>query len=330
MLLVIGGTGLAGSNIALGAVVRGRRVRVVVRHDQGLATLREAGVEVVTGDVTQPETIATAMRGVSEVVNAAAVLSGTWSRASSQQMWQVNHQGALDVLDAARESGVRRCVHLDSRSIWDAEEPYSERSPLIPIGPDDSAYVQAKRAAYVGALHRAALGQDIVFVTPAAIYGPGPLVERALDPTSFTRVALRGILGELDQFIAYPMLWTYALDLAEVVLKALERGAPGRRYLAMGRAEDASSLAEFCNAAAEAAGSPHRVRDIDPNDPSAPDIGTMRQFVGRRYADPLLDASWTNQQLELAPTPRPQALATTVGWLREHGQLDDVAWSGGR
>ena len=92
-------------------------------------------------------------------------------------------------------------------------------------------------------------GQDIVFVTPGAIYGPGVFAERALDPTSFTRAALRGMKGELDSYVTIPMMWTYAADVAEIALRALDRGAAGGRYLALGRPEDVCSLAAFCNQA---------------------------------------------------------------------------------
>jgi len=253
VLLVTGGTGLTGSTIALQAARQGREVRVLVRGgDTG--PLAAAGIEVRTGDVTDSVTLDAAMAGVSQVVNTAAVLSGTWVRATPEQMWAVNHDGALNVLEAAARAGVTRCVHIDSNSIWDTTTPLTERSPLIVVTSYDSPYVAAKRAAYAGALHRVTRGQDIVFVTPGAIYGPGVFTERALDPTSL-------------------------------------------------------------------AGSGHRVRDIRPSDPDAPDIGTMRQFTERRYATPLFDDSETVRALGYHSTPRAEGLAVTVKWLRAEGRI---------
>jgi dihydroflavonol-4-reductase len=319
LLLVTGGTGLTGSTIALTAAAQGRPVRALVRGPA--QPLSDAGVELVRGDVTDLDSLDTAMAGVSEVVHAAAILGGTWATATPEQMWAVNHDGALNVLDAATRAGVRRCVQLDSNAIWDASVTLTERSALAPITPHDSAYVSAKRAAFAGALHRAMRGQDIVFVTPGAIYGPGAFPDRALDPTSFTRLVQRAVLGELDSFITYPMTWTFVPDLAQVALRALEVGEPGRRYLAMGRAEDVSSLASFCNAAAVLAGVEHRVRDIDPLSPDAPDVGSMGQFAKRPYATPLVDPSWTVAALGCSPTPRADGIAATIAWLRELGRL---------
>lgn len=319
-LLVIGATGLTGATTAVEAVRRGWSVRALVRSAD-VEPLVAAGVEVVRGDVADRAGLIAAMDGVDAVVNCAALLGGSWVRATPEQMWQTNHDGALNVFDAAAGAGVRRCVHLDSNSIWRSDVTMTESGPMLPPGPNDSPYVQAKRAAYAGAVHRMTRGQDIVFVTPGAIYGPGLFPDRVLDPTSFTRLALRGIRGELDSFISFPMAWTFAPDLADVILGAVRAGQRGQRFLAMGRPEDVSSLAAFCNAAAAIAGVDFRVRDIDPNADDAPDVGSMRQFAIRRYADPLMDDSATRALLSVVPTARHDALRRTVDWLREHGHL---------
>lgn len=319
-LLVVGGTGLTGSAVALAAVDRGWQVRVVVRSGES-EPLRRAGIDVQRGDLADRPSLERAMSGVTCVVNAAAVLGGKWATAEPAQMWAVNHDGALRVLEVAADAGVRRCVHLDSNAIWDPSVTLTERSPLMPPSDIDSPYVQAKRAAFAGALHRAMRGQDIVFVTPGAIYGPGMFAERALHPTSFTRTLLRGIRGEIDSFIEYPMKWIFVGDLAEIVLRAIERGLPARRYLALGRIEDVSSLAAFCNEGAALAGSTHRVRSVDPHADDAPDVGSMNQFAHRRYASPIFDDRETAASLGHRATPRAEALATTVAWLRSVASL---------
>ena len=104
-LLVTGGTGLVGSTVALLAARQGRRVRALVRG-RDAAPLTGAGVETAVGDVTDPGSLDAAMSGVTEVVNAAAVLGGTWVKAAPREMWAVNHDGALNVLDAAARAGI--------------------------------------------------------------------------------------------------------------------------------------------------------------------------------------------------------------------------------
>lgn len=319
-LLVVGATGLGGAVTALEAARRGWSVRALVRSTE-VGPLTDAGAEVVHGDVTDRTSLVNAMRGADAVANFAAVLGGTWTTSPPEQMWKVNHDGALNVLDAAAEAGVRRCVHVDSNSIWRSDETMTEDGPLLLPGPPDSPYVRAKRAAYAGAVHRMTRGQDIVFVTPGAIYGPGPFPKRVLDPTSFTRVALRAIRGELNAYITFPMAWTYAPDLAAVVLGAIQHGERGNRYLAMGQPEEVSSLAEFGNEAAQIAGVDARVREIDPRADDAPDVGSMSQFAVRSYADPLFDDTRTRTRLGVEPAARSLALRHTVDWLRKLGEF---------
>jgi dihydroflavonol-4-reductase len=320
-LLVTGGTGLAGSAVALLAAKLGRHVRVLVRGDPDVTPLSAAGIEVVPGDITDPPSLDHAMRGMSEVIHTAAALGGTWSRNTADDMWRVNHDGALNVLDAAQRADVRRTVLIDSQSVMDPAFTQTERSPVILISELDSPYVRSKRAMFYAAMHRAALGQDVVVVTPGAIYGPGAFVERSLEPSSFNSVLLRGMTGALESYLSFPMMWTYVPDLAEICLRALSVGRVGRRYLAMGENSDVSSIAEFCNQGAVIAGLGARVRDIDPAAEDAPDIGTMRQFAARTYATPLIDCSATTAELGYRPTPRAVGLRATIAWLRAVGKL---------
>lgn len=321
-ILVTGGTGLAGSNVALLALQRGKRVKALARglNDQ-LNPLRRAGVEWVVGDVTDPASLDEAMKGVQGVVHTAAAIGGTWSKNTKDIFWAVNHVGTLNVFDAAQRAGVSRLVSVDTVGIYDPAFTLTERSPIALIEEINSPYVRAKRAAFYGGQYRASLGQDIRFVAPGAIFGPGPLVERAMDPTSFTSVLQRGITGEIESYLTFPMQFTYSLDLADLCLLALDRGEIGRRYLAVGSDDDVSSIPAFCNQGAVIAGSARRVREIDPLDPNAPEIGTMRQFAERVYARPYVDSSVTQAALGWRPTPRPDAIAHTVDWLRGHGLL---------
>lgn len=320
-ILVTGGTGLAGSNVAVLLKENGKKVRALVRNTAGTEPLTERGIEVVQGDITDPASLDRAMQGATGVVHAAAALGGAWTTFKPEDFWSVNHQGTLNVLDAAKRAGVGRTVVIDTHSILDPAFTHTERSPIILIEEINSHYVRAKRAAYYGALYRAATGQHISFVTPGAIYGPGIFVERSLDPTSFTSVLVRGINGEIESFQKFPLFWTFVQDLAQICVRALDKGEIGRRYLAMGSSEDVSSLAAFCNQAAEMAGSPHRVKEFDPASSDAPNIGTMRQFAERKYASPYIDCSVTTAALGWAPTPRAEAIRRTMEWARAVGKI---------
>ena len=108
--------------------------------------------------------------------------------------------------------------------------------------------------------------------------------------------------------------------MVRVSLAALERGSSGARYLALGRAEDACSLAAFCNLGAEIAGVSHRVTDVDPAT-AGTEFGTMTRLAERKIAHPMMDSSATGAALGIVPTALAEGLASTVAWLREQGRI---------
>jgi dihydroflavonol-4-reductase len=319
LLLVTGATGLVGSGLCMAARQKGYRVRALVRSAEDTAPLAQAGVEVVSGDVTNPESLTRAASGVRDIVHCAAVIGGTWTKAKPEDFWAVNYQGVVNVLNAAKACGVRRTVCYSSMAIMDWSYTASNISPLAPIQARDTPYLRAKRAAYYFSMHRACTDQDVVTVVPGAIYGPSPLVERALVPTSYSGTLLLGLSGGLDEYVPFPLSWAFVGDVVGVGLEALERGSNGARYLACGRDEDACGLPALCNRANEIAGVAHRVRDVDLN--ASGDLGSMKFYAELKLAKPFVDPSQTAAALGVAPTPLDEGLRRTVAWLREHRKI---------
>jgi nucleoside-diphosphate-sugar epimerase len=129
--LVTGGTGLLGSHIAERLVARGDRVRSLVRPTSDTRFLRELGVEVVEGDLTDPASCRRAMDGVSIVYHSAAKV-GDWGS------WPEFQTGCLDATEnlarAAAEAKVERFVHISSTSAYghppEGGPPVDETAPL--------------------------------------------------------------------------------------------------------------------------------------------------------------------------------------------------------
>src|SRR5260221_14357374 len=109
--LVTGGAGFIGSHLVEALVDRGDNVRILDNFSTGFAenfaTVQD-NVEVIVGDVTNPDDIRTAMKGADLVFHHAA-LSPTPSQGIDPLL--VHHvvaTGTLHVLQAACEAGVRR------------------------------------------------------------------------------------------------------------------------------------------------------------------------------------------------------------------------------
>ena len=246
--------------------------------------------------------------------------SSNWTTSTPADFWRVIHVGSVNVLDAARTVGART-VLLSSYGAFEWHVTMTERARPWPIGSQGSAYIQAKIATYYEGMARAASGaQDVMVIIPGCIIGPSLFPERALDQTSFDGALLRGLTGDLTSYIAMPMLWSAADDVASVSLGALQRGTTGRTYLTLGWADEVLTLAELCNVAAEVGGIPIHVENVDPkSDPEK--YGTIGDHAQRVMADPRFDASGTNEELGIEPAHVRDVLASTIEWFRRIGKL---------
>lgn len=324
IILVTGAGGLAGSNVCRIAAERGRSVRALVRNPPAAGALSEFGVEVVAGDILDPASLDKALSGVAHIVHCAALLGGTWSRSTPEDIIATNRDGAINLLAAAERAGVERTVMLSSVAICDWSATLTERSGIQSIGGPASPYAEAKIAAFYEGMARAARGQFVATVIPGGIYGPSPFLERTLDPTSVNRTLLDAATGQLERYLPMKMPWVFVDDVARTALAVLDRGVSGARYLATGRAEDASSFPALCNRFCELAGSPFRVAEFDPTAPGAEmdeQYGNMIRYVLEPQPEPLVDSSWTNRELALQPTSTKDGLTRLLAWLKSHGML---------
>ncbi len=114
-VLVTGATGLVGSHVVERLRAAGHEVRALVRPSSDASFLRGLGVEITPGDVTAPESLATAVGGCEGVVHTAAIVGG-WGR--PEAFFRVGVLGTRNLLNAARAAGVRRFVHLSSIAVY--------------------------------------------------------------------------------------------------------------------------------------------------------------------------------------------------------------------
>lgn len=119
MILVVGATGTLGGRIVHGLLEKGKDVRVLMRHnpisaamaEQGLAntpqSLIDAGAEPVWGDLRDRATLDAAVAGVDTVITTANAVK----RGGEDTLEAVDLQGTLNLIDAARQAGVKRFLY---------------------------------------------------------------------------------------------------------------------------------------------------------------------------------------------------------------------------
>ncbi len=130
-------TGFIGSHLVEALLQRGDRVRVADDFSSGLRSNVPAGVDVVEGDLADPEVANRAIADAEYVLHQAAIPSLARSVADPLRSHRANIDGTLQVLLAARAHGVKRVVMAGSSSEYGdaATLPKSEAMPPAPMSP---------------------------------------------------------------------------------------------------------------------------------------------------------------------------------------------------
>ena len=113
-ILVTGATGKVGSRLSKRLAARGDRVRALVRDPARAAELRDAGIELVVGDLLDEGSLAAAVRSVDAVVHCAAFFRG----ATPEQAHAVNDLGTQNLANAARAASVKRFVFTSTGLVY--------------------------------------------------------------------------------------------------------------------------------------------------------------------------------------------------------------------
>jgi nucleoside-diphosphate-sugar epimerase len=261
-IFVTGATGLIGTRLVQVLVERGHAVRALSRRARpgpppgfgpGGDPLGHERVELVRGDVTDPDSLARAMEGCTRVFHLAAYAKN-WAP-DRQTYFRVNVQGMRNVFDAAEASGVERvvwtssCVTLGPTPpgvVADEETPRSTHRYL-------TEYEETKTVAEREALRRAERGFPVVVVNPTRVFGPGPLTEG----NSLSRLIDLYDRGRMPfLFNRGVNVGNYVLvdDVAEGHVLAMEKGRTGQRYLLGG---ENASLRELLRIVDQVSGKRH-------------------------------------------------------------------------
>jgi UDP-glucose 4-epimerase len=140
--LVTGGAGFIGSNLVAELLKQGSRVRILDNFSTGkrenlLPFSRHQGVELIEGDLRSFHIVRQAVKNVDYVLHQGALPSVPRSIGDPITTNDVNILGTLNVLEAAKEFGVKRVVYASSSSIYGNSPtlPKSEEMPVQPLSP---------------------------------------------------------------------------------------------------------------------------------------------------------------------------------------------------
>ncbi|BBP79649.1 NAD-dependent dehydratase [Pseudomonas gingeri NCPPB 3146 = LMG 5327] len=226
-ILITGGAGFIGSNLAERLLAKGYSIRVLddlSTGKRGNLALDDPRVELIEGDVADAALVARAMLGCQAVVHLAAVASVQASVDDPVRTHQSNFIGSLNVCEAMREAGVKRVIFASSAAVYGNNgegESIDEDTPKAPLTP----YASDKLASeYYFDFYRRQHGLEPVIFRFFNVFGPRQ------DPSSpysgvisiFSERAEKGlpitVFGDGEQTRDF----IYVGDLVQVLVQALE------------------------------------------------------------------------------------------------------------
>lgn len=194
-VLVTGADGFIGSHLVEALVEQAYDVRAFVLYnsfnswgwlDHAPKQIRE-GLDVFAGDIRDPHGVKVAMKGCDAVLHLAALIAIPYSYHSPDTYIDTNVKGTLNVLQAARDLGVRRVVHTSTSEVYGTARfvPITEAHPLQGQSPYSASKIGADQLAYS---FYTSFGLPVITVRPFNTYGPRQYA-RAVIPTIISQLA---------------------------------------------------------------------------------------------------------------------------------------------
>ena len=324
-VLVTGATGFIGQHIVTAVQEAGHKVAALCRS--AAPELAAQGVEIVSGDLLDEESIRKAVVGKDAVIHAA----GAVSRDADDSSWlmKVHVTGTRLLVTAACEAGVRRFVNISTSGVVAVgAEPdlvFHEEDPipfhLLTRWPYYLSKMLAERAAADAVRLCASAGHDqleLITLNPSLALGPGDA------RGSSTGDVRRYLNRQIPIIPTGGFSFVDARDVASTAAAALKVGRPGERYL-LGALN--TTCADFFERIGEVSGVPGPAIPFEvPGKLATFGVGLLEKLAGKvgarltvteQEADMAshywyVDARKAEEELGFAPRDPMQTLIDTV------------------
>jgi dTDP-glucose 4,6-dehydratase len=309
-VLITGAGGFIGSYLAEQLAREGAQVRAFVhynaRNDWGLLQALPpdvaAAVEVVPGDLKDPDAVRSAAENIEVIFHLGALIAIPYSYRHPVDVVQANVLGTLHVLNAARAAGVARLVHTSTSEVYGTARyaPIDEDHPLQGQSPYAASKIGADKLveSYVRSFDLPA-----VTVRPFNTYGPGQSA-RAVIPAIITQ-ALSGDVVRLGALTPTRDL-TYVADTVDGFLRAGSVAGVAGETINLGSGTEIA-IGTLAERIIDLIGKPVRLEtDAGRLRPARSEV--MRLISDNRKAAALL--GWR------PTTSLDEGLARTIAWLR--------------
>lgn len=227
LVFLTGATGFIGGRLAVALHARNHRLRCLVRAPERAGALARLGAELIVGDVTD----AAAMRRGTDGADLAVHLAGRYElgRVDRHGLEQANVEGTRVFLDAVRDAGVARSIHVSSTAALGPVAAGEGETTSAWDGPYPSVYHRTKTAAHRLALDAQRDGLPLIIVCPAYVYGPGDEGPAAQYIADLLRHRIPALSTQPTMFS-----YVHVDDVVSGLVAATERGRTGATYVLSG------------------------------------------------------------------------------------------------
>jgi len=225
-MLVTGAPGFIGAHVVRALLEDGAEVRALHLPKENLSNLDGLDVEFFPGDITNPDSMRTAVAGCKQVYHLAG-LYAMW--APTQRMfWEVNVDGSFNVFRAAAEAGVEKVVYTSTIAVSGGQgldTDATEETPFC-LAETGDPYSATKFAAHRVAESFSAMGLDLTIVSPCGPIGPGDI-----GPTPTGQLVLMAVNQPITMVVDTLANLVDVRDVARGHILAAQKGQRGASYL---------------------------------------------------------------------------------------------------
>ncbi len=323
-IAVTGASGHIGLNLVPELKRLGYDLRLLAHRNNRM--LDRIGVPVMPGDLLDPGSLNVFLNGVDVVVHLAAVIT---IQKRSPRALEVNIEGTRNLLEAAREKGVKKFIHISSIhsiNVFPLDKTLDETRDLNLNSPFD--YDRSKAVSELMVVDAADTDFSTVVINPVAVLGPYDY-----QPSFLGEAIIRLYQGRIPAILNGGYHWVDVRDVAKAILSAIEKAPSGSKFMIAGHWKSLKDLAE---AIEKCGGAPCPGFSI-PFWLARIGAHFLNTFVSKKRGRPLFtsaslaalqhshrDISIKNAETILNYSPRPfeESITDTIKWYRETKMIE--------
>jgi dihydroflavonol-4-reductase len=223
---VTGASGHIGNCLVQELKKRGASIKVLVHNFR--SDLLELDVEIIQGNLLEPETLITLCKDADIVFHLAAQIA--IENRSSEHVYETNVTGTRNILKAAIREGVRKFIHFSSIHAFQIGSPEQKLNEERSLVESNKTIYEFTKAEGEREVRKAVLdGLNAVILNPTAVIGPydyrGSLLGQAL---------LKIYQNKLPFMVSGGYNWVDVRDVVSAAIQSIESGRKGENYILSG------------------------------------------------------------------------------------------------